>query len=86
MLEFNILKACKVNIKPPTAPSIKEVIWFPPLASWVKVNIDGASIKNSARASASGIFRDFEGVYIGCFSQFLGNKDDLHVELVAAMK
>jgi len=28
--EFSIIKACSVNIKPPKAPTIKEVIWCPP--------------------------------------------------------
>jgi len=50
MLEFSILKACKVNIKAPNAPSVKEVFWFPPLTSWIKVNTDGESIKNPVRA------------------------------------
>ena len=85
MLEFTILKACKVNIKPPRAPIIKEVIWSPHLASWFKVNTDGASTKNPVKASTGGIFRNSEGECIGCFSQFLGNKDALHAELVAAM-
>jgi len=35
--------------------------------------------------SELGIFRDSDGVFIGCFSQFLGSKDALHAELVAAM-
>jgi len=49
------------------------------------VNTDGASTKNPIKASAGGIFRNYEGECIGCFSQFLGNKDALHAELVAAM-
>jgi ribonuclease HI len=85
MLEFRILKACNVNIKPPRAPTIKEVIWSPPLASWIKVNTDGASTKNPVKASAGGIFRNSVGECIGCFYQFLGSKDALHAELVAAM-
>jgi len=85
MQEFSILKACKVTIRPPRAPTIKEVIWSPPLASWIKVNTDGAATKNPLEASAGGIFRNAEGIYIGCFSQFLGPKNALYAELVAAM-
>lgn len=59
MLEFTIMKACKVNIKPPKAPIIKEVIWSPPLHSWIKINTDGASTKNPIKASAGGIFRRY---------------------------
>jgi hypothetical protein len=43
MREFSILKACKVTIRPPRAPNIKEVIWSPPMVSWIKVNTDGAA-------------------------------------------
>ena len=37
------MKACKVNINPPKASIIKEIIWSPSLQTWVKINIDGAS-------------------------------------------
>jgi len=85
MLEFTILKACKVMVKPPQAPSIKEVLWSRPINTWIKVNTDGASTKNPVKASAGGIFRNSEGICIGCFTQFLGNVNALHAELVAAM-
>jgi len=55
------------------------------LASWLKVNTDGASTKNHIKASVGGIFRNYEGECICCFSQFLGNKDAFHAELVATM-
>ena len=45
MHEFRILKAFKVNIKPPRAPRIKEVIWASPLTTWIKANTDGADTK-----------------------------------------
>jgi len=49
--EFVLLKALKVNIHPPKAPLIKEVIWNPPIQNWINVNIDGALTKNPLRAS-----------------------------------
>jgi len=85
MLEFTILKACKVNIKPPRASLIKEVIWAPPMHSWVKVNTDGASVKNPTRAAPGGIFRNSDGVSLGGFSKFLGDANALYAELIAAM-
>jgi len=85
MLEFTIMKACKVNINPPKAPIIKEVIWSPPPHTWVKINTDGASAKNPIKASAGGIFRNSEGVFLGCFAQFLGSENALFAELSAAM-
>jgi len=46
MTEFRILKALKINIHPPRAPTIKEVLWHPPISNWLKVNTDGAVTKN----------------------------------------
>jgi hypothetical protein len=85
MHEFSFLKACKVKIRPPRAPTIKEVTWAPPLTFWIKANTDGASTKNPCKASAGGIFRNSESVCIGCFFQLLGPKNALYAELVAAM-
>ena len=83
MQEFSILKGCRVKIKPPRAPIIKEVFWSPPLHSWIKVNIDGAAI--SGKASVGGLFRNAEGNCLGCFAQLLGPVSALHAELTAAM-
>lgn len=85
MFKFTIMKACKVNIKPPRASLIKEVIWAPPTHSWLKVNIDDPSMKNPTRAAISGIFRNSEGVCFGGFSQFLGDANALYAELIATM-
>jgi ribonuclease HI len=83
--EFTIMKSCKVNIRPPRAPSIKEIIWAPPLPSWIKINTDGAAIKNPSRAAVGGIFRNSDGACLGGFSQFIGPADALFAELTAAM-
>jgi ribonuclease HI len=85
MQEFTFLKACKVNIKPPRAPIIKEVIWAPPLSMWVKANTDGAASSNPIKASAGGIFRNSEGLCIGSFFQLLGPYNAFFAELVADM-
>jgi len=52
MHEFSILKAYKAYIKPFRASLIKEVIRYPPSRSWIKINTDGALIKNPVRAAA----------------------------------
>lgn len=85
MQEFRILKTFKVNIKPPRAPIIKEVIWAPPMTTWIKANTDGAATKHPNRAAAGGIFRNSESICIGCFTQSLGEQNALYAELVAAM-
>lgn len=85
MREFSILKYFRVPIHPPKAPQIKEVIWFPPIFNWIKVNIDGASTKNPINASASGIFRNNEGICLGCFAQNLGNTNAFNAKLMAVI-
>ncbi|XP_039682967.1 uncharacterized protein [Medicago truncatula] len=83
--EFTIMKSCKVNIRPPRAPSIKEIIWSPPLPSWIKINTDGAATKNPSRSVAGGIFRNSNGAFLGGFTHFIGPADALFAELIAAM-
>lgn len=73
MTGFCILKALNINIHPPKAPLIIEVLWIPPLFNWLKINTDGAYIKNSAKAACGGIVRDAMGACIGCFAQDIPN-------------
>lgn len=77
MQEFSILKACNVSVKPPRAPIIREVVWTPPLSPWIKINTDGACVKNPVKASIGGIFRNNEGCCVGCFAQSLGDGNAL---------
>jgi hypothetical protein len=48
------LKKFRINIHPPKAPIIKEVIWQPPLINWIKGNTDGAA--NSSTTAYGGLF------------------------------
>jgi hypothetical protein len=56
MTDFAILKRFKINIHPPNAPTIKEVLWCHPLVNWIKCNTDGAT--NSISTAYGGIFRN----------------------------
>jgi len=42
--EFTILKDFNVTIHPPRMLLVKEIIWCPPIAGWIKGNCDGALI------------------------------------------
>ncbi|MCI35140.1 hypothetical protein A2U01_0056361, partial [Trifolium medium] len=53
MVDFRIIKAFNVKIHPPNAPSIKEVVWLPLIASWVKCNTDGAACGSPGQASCA---------------------------------
>ena len=85
MMEFTILKSFKVDVHPPRAPLIKEVIWQPPILHWIKANIDGALNKNPLKSSCGGIFRNAAGVCIGSFSQNLNTNSFYIEELLAAI-
>jgi hypothetical protein len=56
MRDFTILKKFRINIHPPKAPIIKEVIWQPPLFNWIKGNTDGAA--DSSTTAYGGFFRN----------------------------
>jgi ribonuclease HI len=85
MTEFRILKALKINIHPPNAPTIKEVIWAPPITSWLKVNTDGAVTRNPSKAACGGIFRSSEGFTRGCFAQNLSTESAFIAEIFGAI-
>jgi len=72
MRDFSITKHFNVSIHHPRAPNIKEVIWSPPLYSWVKCNIDGASIGNPGNSVCGRIFRNNEADFLCCLLNLLG--------------
>lgn len=82
--EFTFIKKFNINLHPPRAPRIYEVIWQPPLHSWVKCNTDGAS--NSQAASSGGLFRDSEANFLLGFSENVGQENAYFAELSAAMR
>ncbi|GAU48375.1 hypothetical protein TSUD_405370 [Trifolium subterraneum] len=84
MTDFNILKNFRVNIHPPKAPSIKEVIWTPPIANWVKCNIDGSS--TSIASACAGVFRNSNADFIGAFADNVGLHTAFYAELAGALK
>jgi hypothetical protein len=51
---------------------IIEVLWHPPIHSWIKCNIDGASLGSSGLAACGGIFRNWKGDSLGCFAYNTG--------------
>lgn len=85
MTEFVFLKALKINIHPPKATITKEVLWHPPLTNWLKVNTDGAVLKNPIKAACGGIFRNSFGFTVGCFAQKLDTESAFIVEIYGAM-
>ncbi|CAJ2637271.1 unnamed protein product [Trifolium pratense] len=72
MADFVILKFFKVNLHPPKAPNIVEVIRTPPLIGRVKCNTDGSSFGNPGMATCAGIFRNHNGASLGCFAYNIG--------------
>jgi ribonuclease HI len=85
MLEFKILKFFNVKPHPPNAPVIKEVLWLPPIVSWIKCNTDGAAIGSPGQASCAGVFRDHNALFLGAFNVNLGISIAFHAELLGVM-
>jgi ribonuclease HI len=81
IVDFQILKAFKVNNHPPRAPRIIEVIWHPPIIGWVKCNTDGSSSGNPGPSACGGVFRNFNGDFLGCFADSIGLANALKAEL-----
>jgi len=65
-----ILKKFSITIHPPKAPNIKEIIWQPPYANWMKCNTDGAA--SASTSSCGEIFRNNEATFSICFAENLG--------------
>jgi len=59
------------------------VIWHPPVHSWLKCNIDGASKVNPGESGCGGggIFRNAEADALICFAEPLGIKTSFQTEL-----
>jgi hypothetical protein len=84
MRDFTILKKFKINIHPPKAPTIKEVLWCPPQLNWMKCNTDGAA--TTTTAAYGGIFRNHLADFIGGFAENIGKNSAFFAELLGAIK
>jgi len=84
--DFTLIKLFNVSVHHPRAPIIKEVMWHPPPQSWVKCNIDGAAKGNPGLSAAGGVFRDYEGQFILCFSEPLGISTSYISEMNGAIR
>jgi len=84
--DFAIIKKFNVSTHHLRAPIIKEVIWSPPLQSWFKCNIDGASNGNPGNSACGGIFRNHEVEFVCCFAEPLGNSTSYLAELSGALR
>lgn len=82
--EFTFIKKFNINIHPPKAPQIYEVIWQPPIHHWVKGNTDGAS--NPQTVAVGGIFRDNEANFLLGFIENVGQENAYFAELSTAMR
>ncbi|KAK2410659.1 hypothetical protein QL285_046012 [Trifolium repens] len=86
MTDFLVLKAFNVNINPPKAPVIKEVIWMPPIPFWTKCNTDGAALGCPDQASCAGVFRNNLALFWGCFTLNIGQATAFQAELLGVMQ
>lgn len=79
------LKRFLVAGHPHQASMIKQVTLIPPIANWVKCNINGAVKGAPGQLACSGTFRDYRASILGCFAANLGISYSSHAELIGAM-
>jgi len=84
MLDFSLLKKFNISLHPPRAPKVIEVIWYPPVAPWIKCNTDGCFTTTSS--SCGGIFRNSNSDMIMCFVEKLDVDNAFQAELIGAIE
>ncbi|XP_058760291.1 uncharacterized protein LOC131633606 [Vicia villosa] len=82
---FVMLKRFDVNLNPSKTIDSFDVLWTPPLQTWIKCNIDGEAKGTPWKAVCGGIFRDCHANHVLSFSMFLGNEPPANAELLAVM-
>ncbi|KAJ4710481.1 Ribonuclease H protein [Melia azedarach] len=68
------------------APNKIPVFWLPPTRPFVKVNTDGVSKNNPGAAACGGVFRDFQGEFLGAFTMNLGCRSSLVAEIMGIIQ
>ncbi|KAL6209307.1 hypothetical protein ACLB2K_020249 [Fragaria x ananassa] len=64
---------------------IRLVLWHPPLSPWIKLNTDGLPKGKPGLAACGGVFRDYQGHFIGGFSTSIGHHNAFFSELLAVI-
>jgi len=69
------------------SPNVKVFIkWKPPIESWIKLNIDGASKGNPGSVGGGGVFRGHSSKWIKEFSANFEHCTSVKTELLALLK
>ncbi|KAJ4710484.1 Ribonuclease H protein [Melia azedarach] len=68
------------------APNKIQVFWRPPTIPFVKVNTDGVSKNNPGAAACGGVFRDFQGEFLGAFAMNLGRQSSFFAEIMGIIQ
>ena len=84
--ELRVLKNFGLACRPRRAPRITEVNWLPPILGWIKINTDGACQWASGRAGYGGVFRDFDGSFLGAFASNLDIPCSVDAEVMAVIQ
>ncbi|XP_019431610.1 PREDICTED: uncharacterized protein LOC109338761 [Lupinus angustifolius] len=80
-----IIKYFKTTIILPKAPSILEVVWYPPMRHRIKINSDGAARAYPGPVGGGAIFRDNSGQCLACTTNFYGIQEAIFAGLKAAI-
>lgn len=85
MNDFSLLQSFVVWPLSGKAPVVKQVDWHHPFPGCVKCNTDGAAKGSPGFSGCGGLFRDYIGSILGCFSHHVGISYSLNADLMAAM-
>jgi ribonuclease HI len=83
--DFVLLKAFNFNFLYSRAPRTIEVLWQPPIQSWIKCNTDGAALGSTGIAACGGIFRNCIWESIGYFAYNIGVANVVFAEILAVI-
>ncbi|KAL8463631.1 hypothetical protein ACS0TY_034328 [Phlomoides rotata] len=82
--ELSILSSFGIAGRPSKASSVICIRWQLPPLQFIKVNIDGGANGAPGRLSGGGVFRDYFGVFRGCFAVDHGTGFAFKAELATA--
>ncbi|XP_058785059.1 uncharacterized protein LOC131659970 [Vicia villosa] len=85
MNNFTVLKTFDIGMHPRPPQRCIEVFWSPPLAGWIKCNIDGLAKGSPMTSSCGDIFRNDMAGHMGSFCAYLNEGNSVSAELLAAV-
>lgn len=85
MAKFVILKDFDVKIHTSKTPILKEILWHPPIVSWIKYNSGGAVHGSCSSIVYRGVFRDYQTNFLRYYASNIEICFAIHVEFMRSI-